>query len=334
MNKHITKANGPENFLWEVPRYFLLIALVLAMVIFGSIRSAFFNVTNIMDLLRTSSVICILALGGTVLMSTGDMNFSMGAQATLSAAVVGVIMAQCPPWMYPIAILISIVICCGIALISAFLVVRIGVPAFIATLALQTVINGLIKILTHNVSLFSKNWGDTFVFLGQSYLFKIIPMPLVIAIILTVIFYVLMEKTQFGRHVFAIGANATACRQVGVRVDRIRLLAFVCCSVSAALAGVVQASILNTVSVDLGNNLLMPAMATIMLSATFLQPGKYNIPGTFVAAIVMSVVDNGIRGIGAMYYYTDIVQGAMLVIAVGIIALIRKGGLPTVTFGN
>lgn len=315
-------------------KYFLLITLVLVAVVFGILQPAFYNLNNIMDILRTASVIGIMALGCMLIMSTGELNWCMGAQFTMAAGIVGRLMANAPEGAYVPVIILSLILTMFTGLLTGFFVIQVGVPSFIASLAMETVMTGVNKLLCDGGTFFSPAWGDYFTAVGRGYLFDVIPLPVIAMLILAVISHFFYEKTATGRHLCAVGANETASRQVGLNTGMLKYLAFALSALLCGVAGIIQSSISMNVSLSAGSELLMPALCTTMLGATFLKPGKYNVPGTAVAAILMILIQNGVVSAGGSFYVKNLIQGAICIVAVGIVAMVRTEGLPKVSFGN
>lgn len=318
--------------LQMLTKWFLLFALVASAFIFGIIQPRFFNTNNIMEMLRTSSVVGIMALGGILCWSTGDSDFAIGSRCSLGAAVAGAMMVVCDPSLYPVAIVLAVMAGLLSGWLTGVCVVNIGIPSFIATLGISEVINGFVKIMTNDTTLYSANWGSTFIAMGQGYVFGIIPIPVVIFLVLSVIVMVFLLHTRTGHYIYAIGANKTASLQVGVPVNRIKRLAFTLCGGLSAFAGVILASQINSVKLTMGTDLKMPAIVTTILSAAFLTPGRYNVPGAIVAAVLMTMVQNGVITCGGSFYTKDVIQGVILLVALAFIAVVREDGLPDVTF--
>lgn len=314
-----------------LPRYILLFACVLIFFTFGLLERKFFNITNIMDILRTASIIGLLSISAMMVLPTGEVNFSIGAQATFAAAVYGRLMAL-GSIHWAVCFLITVACMSLIGALTAYIVVKLRVRAFICTMALSTIMYGVVKFFTNNTYFFSSNWSADFIMLGQTRLGGVIPMPLVVFAAIALLVFGFTEHTRTGRHLHATGANITAARQVGIDVEKMKFLAYILCSVFIAVAGILQASISNSVSPDLGREYQMPAIASAMLGATFWKIGKFNVPGTVVAAILMTTIQNGVITAGGAYYIKDIIQGVLLVFAVGCIAVIREEGLPKVSF--
>ncbi len=325
MNKPIV-----QNLL----KYFLLITLILVSVIFGILQPAFYNLSNIMDIMRTASVIGIMALGCMIVMSTGELNWCMGAQFTMAAGIMGRIMAKAPAEAYIPAILIALLLTMLTGLLTGVFVIRIGVPSFIASLAMETVMTGVNKLLCDGGTYYAPTWGAYFTVVGRGYLFDVVPLPVFAMILIATVTHFFYEKTTTGRHLCAVGANETASKQVGLNTGRLKYLAFALSALCCGIAGIIQSSISMNVALSAGSELLMPALCTTMLGATFLKPGKYNVPGTAVAAILMILIENGVVSAGGSFYVKNLIQGAICIVAVGIVAMVRTEGLPKVSFGN
>jgi ribose/xylose/arabinose/galactoside ABC-type transport system permease subunit len=133
---------------------------------------------------------------------------------------------------------------------------------------------------------------------------------------------------------FAVGANRSASEQVGIKVNYIKIFGFLLSSAVAAFAGILMASREYKVWPSMGSDKLMTAVAIAMLSATFLRPGRFNIQGVLVAALFVTMIENGVRLVGAPFEVRYLAEGLTFLFAVGFIARTRKGGLPAVQFGR
>ncbi|MBC5744487.1 ABC transporter permease [Lachnospiraceae bacterium MD308] len=323
---YIRKKKGIKE---QLSRVFLLIALIIIAGIFQVVQPRFLMINNVMNLLAASSIIGVLALGNMILMSAGEMSFSIGAQCTVIGAIFGRFLASETSNNLFLAFVLSVTASAAIGLFLAFCTVKIGVPTFVCTLAVATVIDGCTQLLNDGTTLYSKFWPSGFN-LMQMKAGNLVPMAVIVFICLAVITHIVYEKTRFGRHMYAIGSNPTAANNSGISVTGMRIFAFVISSVFFGFAGMLAASYNNSVSLTMGSELMLPAIAATMLSATFLQIGKYNVPGTVLAAVLMIVIQNGVISAGYPIYVKDIVQGALLTVAVAAIAIIKEDGLPSV----
>lgn len=327
------KKMGKTKTLQNTIRYFLAIILVLTVVLFSVLTKSFLSVGNVMDILRSAGVLSVMALGMTICLTMGDMNFALGAQITITAAVIGNIMNMSQAWWaYPAALVAGIGASVLIGALTALIVVSFNVPAFIGTLALQMILTGIGRVLTGNTVMYSAKWSEAYTFIGQTKLFGVVPLAVLLCAAICICVWIYMAKTRSGRNLFALGANPIASKQMGVNIAKEKYKAYLICGLLVGIAAALQTSVNKNASVSMGSEMLLPAISTTMLGATFLTPGKYNTWGTVVAAIFLYVIQYGVISMGLQFNMREVVQGIILVIAVGAIALIREDGLPQVKF--
>ena len=327
-----SSVTGMDRFR-SAARFFLLAATVLMLVLFAALNPSFLSARNVASILRTASILGITAIGLMMVCATGGINFAVSSQITLAGAVMGLVMKGAPEGMLPLAILAALAAVGITGFISGVLVIQCGVPPFIATLSVQTAVMGISRRLCGNTTMQSSAWPSNFRWLGQGMIGKWIPVPLMLFLVIGIIFWFFFNKTRTGRYIFAVGSNELTCKQVGINVKVIKYIAYTLGSMVVAFGGVVLASQSNSVVLTAGMELWPQVICVCMLSATFLTIGKYNVPGAAVAAVMMVVAQNGVVGLGGSFYMKDIIQGVIFVISVSIIALVRKEGLPKVSFG-
>lgn len=311
-------------------KYFLLFALVVVVAIFSCLNSNFLTAQNITNILKSTCVTCLISCAAMINLNSGALNFCLGTQSTLTAAVIGVLLANEIVDNYWTAVLIGFFACLLVGCISTFFCVNLKVPAFIATLSISTILGAFNNMLTGGSEMYSNNWPPIYNSIGN-YTVGNIPVSVIIVVILCIISWMFMEKTKLGRHLYASGANSVAAKQVGINIGKMQFIAFMIGSMYLAFAGLIQTSTLDSVMPTMGDDLLLPSISSAMLGATFLTPGKYNVPGTVVASLLTTCIQVGVAGLGMGNFVTDICQGVIFVIAVGIIALVRAEGLPKVS---
>lgn len=315
-----------------ITKYFLLIADFLLIIFFGAMRPGFLQPSNLLDILATAALVGTMGLGASIVMMVGEMNFGVGAEATITAAMLGWMLGKGNINIYIVGVLIALLFIGLMGIIDSTFGVIIGVPAFIATLAISKINDGFVNLLTESKTMFYSNWPPAFKFLGQG---KVGPIP-VLAIVFVIIalgLWFLVDKTKLGSHIQAVGNNVNCCKQVGINVTRVKITAFVITSLVCGFAGILCCSKTSNVQATLGSGIMMDAMAAAMMGATFLRPGRYNVQGTVVAALLTAIINNGITFCGYPDYIQNIVNGIILLIAVGYIAMTRKEGLPSVKMG-
>lgn len=317
------KKTGSSTLKDIFMKYFLLIATLLTCAFFAISEPVFLRITNMLDIFRGTTILAIVGIGKTIVQSTGEFDFSVGATGSFAACLIAKIMIEYIPNFY-VALLITLVAALLIGYINSLLVINVGIRAWIATFGMSTALSGCAKLFTGGGTYYTMSWPDGFTTLGQGYVFEIVPVQVVVLIILAVVAYIFCERTKTGRFMYAVGANPDAAKHVGIDGNKQKRISFLICSLCAAFAGVIQGSQLSSVSSTIGDANLMPAICTCMLGATFMRPGVFNIPGTVLGAFLLAVISNGLTMIGASYFVKDFIQGAVLLISVGFIAIISK----------
>lgn len=331
--EEVANSNLSKRFVELLSKYFLLFATVVLLIGFSIIEPKFFSGITILSILVTASLSGTLAIGMMYALIVGEMNFAIGAQATVAAAIVGSLMAN-KGFPYPVAILCGVAFPLLMGLIAIALNIKIGVPTFIATLALAPFANGLTIIFTNNKVFYSDNWPNTVIGeIGQRMLGPI-PLLVIVFFILVILTWLLLDYTRLGRYMFAVGTSPTASMQVGIKVNHIKIFGFLLSSLVVAFAGIMIASREYKVWPTMGDESMMEAIAIAMLSATFFRPGRFNIQGILVASFFVTAIYVGIRMIGGLLEIRYLVQGVTFILAVGFIARTRKEGLPAVKFGR
>jgi len=311
-------------------KYFLLITILFVSLIFSLQEPAFRQINNILDIIRSGSIIGLMGIGITYSLMSGEFDLSIGAAATFSAIITGRLLAYPNFNNFLLAMFITLVIACIVGLFNAFNTLVIGIPSFIATLGSLTLLNGITKYMTGGGVFYSLDWPLTFVRLGQGMIDETIPIPAIILLLVFLFAWNHTERTKTGRYILAVGANPVACLHIGINVRKSKTIAFVFSSFFAGFGGIIQGSMLGSITPGMGDGNLLPAIAAAMLGATFLKPGIPNIPGAVIGAILLAVIANGLTMVGASFFMKDVIQGVILLIAVGIIATVKEGTLPKI----
>lgn len=313
-----------NSFSTIMQKYLLLIVALLVGVAFGLVEHSFFKPTNLIEIVRAAAIIGLMGIGETVVQAAGEMDFAVGAETSFGGVIVAVLITKwMPNTSFVISIIITLALVILIGVLNSLIVVKIGIPSFVATLGMNTFINGINKYLTGGGTYYSTHWPAGFDSFGTGSVFGI-PMPAIIFIIGAIIVWLFLAKTRTGRYIYAVGANPNASKNVGINVGKSKMIAFIVCAICGGCAGMMQCSILNSATPTSGDSNFLKSLSTCMLGATFLTPGVYNIPGTFVGAIMLGIIDNGLTMVGASFFMKDIINGLVLICAVGLVALTQK----------
>jgi ribose/xylose/arabinose/galactoside ABC-type transport system permease subunit len=212
-----------------------------------------------------------------------------------------------------LAVLAGLAVGAACGWVNGVIVAKGKVAAFIVTLATLGIANGIVLIYTGARPIAVEN--DAFAFLGEG---KIdgIPFPIILAAIVYVLLWVVLNKTPFGRYNYAIGGNELATRLAGIPVDRYKIYIFVSAGVLAGLTGIVLTARLGSGVPTLGTGFELISITAVVLGGTSLFGGEGKIWGTLVGAAITGIIANGLSILGVGAYYQPVVTGVVIVLAV------------------
>jgi ribose transport system permease protein len=306
--------NSSKGIFRMVSRYEqipLLVALIVICV-FLSVNSDFFlTKDNIMNVLRQSSIEMIAALGMTVALLAGQVDLSIGSLL----AIVGIAMVTIYNGTGSVTLAISAGILIGalIGLINGFLVTKTKINSLIATLGMMAMLRG-IGYLTTNARAVQTN-GTSLKLIGTGYIGPF-PIPVLIAALVLIAIYYLLNHTTFGRYVYAVGGNEKAALSSGLPVVKIQIWVFIICSVTAAISGLITTGRLNSFQPTIGSGFELNVIAAVILGGTRLTGGEGKISGTVLGVLILGVLSNGLVLLDVNSFWQEVVRGAVIILAV------------------
>lgn len=311
----------PRAVEW-LSRYGVLVVFLMMCGMFAILRpSTFPNWENIKSLLQASAPLAIVACGLTVVFVMREFDLSFGALAGLAAALATTLMAnQGVDWR--LAVVVALVAGAAAGAINGYVIAYAGAPSFVVTLAVGTVFTGIEYTLTNQQDVF-QNIANGYVQLGQGSTLGINRQILIAAVVFVVII-VLLNLSERGRYMHAIGASPDAAYLSGINVRRLRLLGFVIVGLCGSVAGVLLSAQAASSSPNMGAPLLLPAFAAVFLGSAAFRPGQFNVQGTILGVLFLGVVQNGLTLLNATPATINLVQGALLLVAVMVTVLDRR----------
>jgi ribose transport system permease protein len=304
-------------------RYATIIGL-LAMVAAFSLLSprAFPTLLNFTNVVNQASLAIIIASGLTMAVIVGELDLSIGFAASLHGILVtGLIVGS----GVPIALAILIVLAAGalVGLVNGLVVTKLKVNSVIATLGVGTVLTGLAFAYSAGVPIVA-GVPEAFLDISLGRWLWGIPNNIVIMAVIVATLWVLVERTAIGQEIQAVGGNPVAARLAGISVDRIKILGFVISGTLAALTGILLASRLGSGTASAADAYLLTAFAAVFLGSATLRDGEFHILGTVIGALIIAFAFNGLNIFGAPTYSQYVLQGAILIVAVGLSSLGRS----------
>ena len=293
--------------------YGVFFILVIEFVIFSLASKSFLTLGNILSVGRQMSFTGIAAIGMTLVMLTGGIDISVGSMLAMAGVLCAKLSADMglPLW---IAVVITLLIGALFGLINGAAVTRLHIPALIATLATQTILKGIAYLLTNAVPV--KNLSAPYKFLGQGYIFGVIPVPLIITVALYVLAWWYLDKTYLGRRVYLSGGNEEAARLSGINTKWTITGTYVFSGVFAAIAGVLMAARLGSGQPSVGSGFEMDVITATVLGGISVNGGKGKVVNVFVGACIMGVLANGMTMLNINQYLQWIINGLVLLFAV------------------
>jgi len=290
---------------------FIILAVLFALFSYVG-RPFFFSVLNLVPMLNNLSFIGIVAAVLTMVMVSGEIDFSIGGNIGLTAVLTAFLLARgLPGWL-----VVIIALCAGglMGTFNGFLVTIVGVNSIIATIGTMFVWRGIGYTLSNGESILAMN--SVIDYIGRGFLFKVIPFPIVLLIIIFVITYIIMNLSKWGRRIYAIGTNPMASYLSGINVKKVKFINFLFCGITAALGGLILTSLTAVGMPQHGQGLELVIISGIVLGGTALGGGRGQILGTLAGILILSILYNFLTIMNILYFYIQIVQGAVLILVV------------------
>ena len=300
-------------------RYGTVAAAVAIFAVFALASGRFVSASNLGNILIQISVLMVISSGLTVAVASGEFDLSVGQVAGLS----GVLVAGLMVWSgMPIAAAIAVAVAAGtvIGVVNGLLVTRLRIPSLIATLAMGPIALGLNYAYDGGDSIYA-SFPAAFYVIATGRIAGVVPVPIVIALVTVVVFWVLVNRTRLGRAVVATGANLQAARLSGIDVNRCRVTALTLSAFGAAMGGVMLTARLGTGQPGAGEPYLLDSLTAVFLGMTAFRPGRATIEGTLVGVVIIGMLDNGLNLLGAPFYLQNEVRGLVMIAAVSLAVL-------------
>ena len=285
---------------------------VVMTVIFSLITDTFLTEANLLNILRQTAPLMIVAVAMTFVITTAGIDLSVGSVLALVNALAAISLQAGLYWPLVVALMLGVGIVIGA--IQGFFIAYEGIPAFIVTLAGLSSIRGTALLLTKGYSI-PIDPQSPFNAIGRGWIFGL-PMPAIIAVAALALGFLVFNETTFGRYVTGVGANAEAVRRAGVDTKRITLAVYALSGLAAAMAGIIIAARLGSGSSNAGGGFELDVIAAVVLGGTSLFGGRGTMLGTMLGALTVAVIGNGLILYHMSPFLTPIIEGFIILIAI------------------
>ena len=297
--------------------YIGIIGAIIVIGIFLSFASPYFlKANNFVNIGNQIAINLIIAVGMTLVITSGGIDLSVGANVALTGIVVALYfsIAGDNPYMVFLGLLLGVVIGSGIGLVNGFIINQLNVPPFITTLGTMVAFRGLALVLSNGRVLYGMPKGFESVFAG--FVWGGIPKPVIAAIVTAVIGVFLLNHTTLGRYIKALGGNEQCVRVNGINIKRIKIIIYALGGAMASISGLALTSMMNAAEPIAGNFYELDAIAVVVMGGTNLMGGKGTVVGTILGALLLGVVRNGLNIMRVPPNYHQLVVGAIILAAV------------------
>jgi ribose/xylose/arabinose/galactoside ABC-type transport system permease subunit len=300
-----------------VAEFGVLLALIAEMAVFSFMSPYFFTSENILNVSLQTSIIAIIAAGMTFVILTAGIDLSVGSVVAFTGVIATTVIRLDLP--FPVAIAVAAAAAIGIGTLSGAvagaLITKLNITPFIVTLALMTIWRGAAFLFTDGRPIW--DLPEQFSSIAGARVIGV-PVPTIVMLAVFAAGYVLLTRTPFGRYVYAVGGNKEAARLAGIRTDRVILGVYVLCGFLAAVSGILLASRLNSGQPNSGLMYELDVIAAVVVGGTSLMGGRGSIVGTFVGAMLIGVLRNGLNLLNVSSYLQMIFVGAVILLAVAL----------------
>ncbi|MGW3497063.1 ABC transporter permease [Streptomyces sp. NPDC001020] len=298
----------------------LLLVILAVGAVAASRNGLFLTNANLTEIFRNSVIYFVMACGAALLIIGGGLDFSAGAIFTLGALATCQLMVNGAAW--PLAVLIGLALCCAVGVVNFAIITYLHVPPIIATLGTSYILTGIDNLVTGGNDVLPL--PTAFQRIGQGSIAGI-PNIVLIAIVVGVVFWFLLERSRFGVNVRALGGNRQAAVGNGLRVFRLDVALYVVAAATAALAGMLYSARVGAGQVTAGGtSTTLIAITAVLIGGVSLMGGMGNIQGVAIGAVLLSLVDNALVLSKIPPQYNTIVVGGILVCAVAVDYLRRS----------
>ena len=298
---------------WFKQNIGILIGLAALMAIVSLFSESFFTASNMWNILRQISTNALLAFGMTFVILIGGIDLSVGPLLAFSGVFAAYVMGNLG-WPIWAAIAGSIILCSMVGMLNGVIVTKTGIAPFVVTLSVQQIFRGFAMLLANGAPIRIRDQG--FINIGTTYIGPV-AFPVIYMIIIMALCYVVLNKTQFGRHIYALGGNKTAARFAGIRTQRIEVMVYALSGFLAGIAGIVLAARMTAGVPATGDGYECDAIAAVVLG------GASFTGGMLIGAIIIGVLNNGLNMLNVASFWQYVAKGVVILLAV-MVDVLRK----------
>lgn len=300
-------------------RYGTLMAMIVVFIFFAIVTERFLLPENLLNIVKQTSILIVVALGVTVCMGVGEFDLCTGDVVCVGTILCAHLMAN-KHWGLVPTIVFVIFIGVLIGTINGFFVVKVGIPSMITTLAMSNFLSGLATSITKGKAIYGSGIPQVLLKWAAGSVGPISNLTIV-GFIFVVVTFLFLNRSVYGRYIYACSGNPHAASLSGVNVGMWRWLCLITCSTFCMIAGVLLMARLGTGNATAGSGYTMQALSAVFIGMTCIRIGRPNVLGTIIGAFLIAFLENGLNMMGVTYYYQEMVSGVVMLAAITITAM-------------
>lgn len=300
----------------QFKQFGLLIVITILVILFSLTAPNFLSTDNLLSVISGMVIVTIVAIGITFSLSVDGFDLSVGSTVTLSNAVI-ISLFVWHGMNFELSIMLTLTVALVVALINLILIIKFKIPDLYATLATMFIVEGIALTYAEGGSISQgmtrQNGAATTGKIPDAFKVLSEPIPLIIIMLIIVaLTYVLLHRTNPGRIMYMIGDNKHAVEFGGINTTKYIIISYLASAFFACIGGILLASQVSSAQVNSGSGYLMTAVAAAFIGATVSKSGKPNIIGTFLGALLIAILENGLVMLSVPYYGLNIIKGLVL----------------------
>ena len=304
--------SNKKSFGQIVSNFSMPILLILLMIVFSILSNRFFTPLNLTNILVQNVHIAICATGVFMIMVSGGCDLSIGYQMSVAAVLVAKLLSNGVMGVVP-AVLLGILICVALGCFNGVMSIALNSQPMIVTLGTMAIFQGISFLISGSKTY--HNLPRSFMYLGQGRIFGKIPLNAVIALVVIVIVGIILNRTQVGRKVYAVGDNPEAAKLAGLNVAKIKILVFTCAGILVGISAILLAARSGSADSSTGTGIEFTGIIACVLSGVALKGGEGTLWKAIVAVFVLGVLSNGMQLINLGTYPQYIAKGVIMLVS-------------------
>ena len=305
-----SKSQLSQNFtIQKAVPFIILLVLIVALSIFNKY---FLQLSTFQNLFQSQAATGIVALGAMCVIITGGIDFTAGYGLATASVTAGVLYVQSNNNV-AVLLVVGIVVGVVIGLCNGLLITRLKLPPFIATFAMMSVLQGMALLISEGRQYLITDKAALWI--GQGYIFGIVPVPFVVFVLMCVATHLLLNRTKMGVYIYTMGGNEDAAVYAGVKVRRYKLLVYVFAGFCTGVASLITTARIALISASVAGDILMDAISSAVIGGTSVSGGKGTAIGTFAGVLIMGLINSALTYLNVDTLLRDVVKGAVIVLA-------------------